>query len=923
MVETSSHGPRLTGQARDAVRYRGSHMQIIASAGSGKTEVVSQRVADLLAEGYRPEQIVAFTFTERAAESLKERIALRAVERLGVSARDTLGRLFVGTIHAYCFRLLQTYVPRYETYDVLDENQLTALLSREAYRLQIRELSPTNRLFASIGEFLKNIGVVENELLTVSSLDEPFRSIANRYFDTLERYRLLTYGQLIAHAVCQLGVTDVRTRVRQHLRHLIVDEYQDINPAQERLIELLSGSGVELCVVGDDDQAIYQWRGSDVNNIVTFAERYKPVKQFEITTNRRSRPTIVAAANRFAETITGRLPKKMRADRLAASPEVVAWRGATEADEAEKLARAITRLHARGAAYRDIAVLVRGRTSYPRLLEAFASHGIPAQPGGRTGLFDQAEARTLGMTYCWLVDMTWREAGYGSTQVSVDDTALSEAYQNTFELNAHRVRQVMRLLHDWRGRVHDEHRSVDLVADFYELLKAFDCQSWNHADPTVVNRLGTLARFTTLLTDYESMRRRARPDSAEPGQQVGGQDRGEWYFKNLAIHLLNYASGAYEGFDGEPDVALDAVDLTTVHRAKGLEWPYVFIPAITKLRFPSSKTGRSQQWLVPRRLFEAGRYEGSEADERRLFYVAITRARDWVSVSRHERVTKNATSASPFFTELADHYDQGSSIPLPATQGAAVKHDNPTMTITFSDLAVYEACGMAYRLRTLLGFQPTLAPELGYGKAVHHVMRTLAEYTIDNRRAPGPREVDNILDRDFFLPAANKPAFREMKEAARKIANTYVRDHEDDLRRVWQVERPFELNLPGAVITGRADVILDREHGVDTAMAIVDYKTSTGPMAKHALQLQVYADAGQREGIDVRGAYVHDLKHSASAEIDIAPPTIQAAERHVLDLVDDLRDRRFPAKPGAQCRACDVRNLCRHAARASTSARVR
>lgn len=142
MTSTAGPGsaPQLSGQALAAVRHRGSHLQIVAAAGSGKTEVVSQRVVDLLADGASAEAIVAFTFTERAAEELKSRIAHRVEDRLGRSALDRLTSLFVGTIHAYCFRLLQQHVPRYETYDVLDDNQLTAFLSREATRLELKQL---------------------------------------------------------------------------------------------------------------------------------------------------------------------------------------------------------------------------------------------------------------------------------------------------------------------------------------------------------------------------------------------------------------------------------------------------------------------------------------------------------------------------------------------------------------------------------------------------------------------------------------------------------------------------------------------------------------------------------------------------------------------------------------------------------------
>ena len=217
----------------------------------------------------------------------------------------------------------------------------------------------------------------------------------------------------------------------------------------------------------------------------------------------------------------------------------------------------------------------------------------------------------------------------------------------------------------WQQHANQDRKQSDLVGEFYELCDVLKVSAWDPDDAMTVSRLGTLARFTMLLTDYESVRRRARPDANAPGEQVGGQDRGPWHYKNLAVHIINYAQGAYEGFDGEPDVDLDAVDLTTVHRAKGLEWPVVFVPAMTANRFPSSKTGTVQDWQLPRDMFNAARYEGSDADERRLFYVAITRARDFVSVSRHDRVTTKRVRSSPYFDEVDGHRCQPESGAVP------------------------------------------------------------------------------------------------------------------------------------------------------------------------------------------------------------------------------------------------------------------
>ncbi len=902
--------PQLSGDALHAVRHRGSHLQIIAAAGSGKTEVVSQRVADLLDDPVPAEGIVAFTFTERAAEELKSRIAERVEDRLGRQALDQLNGLFVGTIHAYCFRLLQQYVPRYETYDVLDDNQLTAFLAREGTRLEVRQLDSGSRLFASITSFLRGVDVVENELLDPATMPKPFGAVLERYYATLERYRLLTYGQQVVRAVRELERPDLAARIHGALRHLIVDEYQDVNPAQERLIRLLGGPQVELCVVGDDQQAVYQWRGSDVSNIVTFRDRYTSVATFEITTNRRSRPQLIEAANEFGRTIPERIDKTMAPSRSSAGgeSEVVTWSADTELEEAGWVASLVLDLVDNGVDYKDIAVLVRGRAAYARLVEQFQTFDIPVQPGGRTGLFEQPEALVFGRALAWLTDTEWREQ-YQQSQSIPDDDLFAE-FQRVFELSDPQRRRLKRFLRQWKAAAARTDRTADLVGELYDLLDELDVKRWDLSDPIVVNRIGTLARFSSLLADYESVRRRSRPDPDTPGEQVGGQDRGTWYYRNLALHIINYAQGAYEGFDGEADFALNAVDLTTVHRAKGLEWPAVFVPSATDGRFPSSRTGSTQDWLVPRDRFDATRYEGSDADERRLFYVAMTRARDWASVSRHERVTKQRRRPSPYYLELAE-YEVAPGDVAPASIEARAGGDDEPISLTYSELASFIECGMAFRLRNRFGFQPRLAPELGYGKAVHHVLRSIAETTRATGHVPTPSEIDTILDSSFFLPTANKPAHRQLKDAARRLIATYANKHEADLHRVWETERPFELHLDGVTVSGRADVILDKEGGIPSALALVDYKTSTsGNALDHALQLQVYADAGRREGLDVQAAYVHNLRAAARESIPVHASDVGAAEAVVAEAAERIKARDYAPNPGPACRRCEVRTLC-------------
>src|SRR5215813_13048160 len=210
------------------------------------------------------------------------------------------------------------------------------------------------------------------------------------------------------------------------------------------------------------------------------------------------------------------------------------------------------------------------------LLDAFDSHGVPVQPAGRTGLFVRPEAQLFGKTYAWLVDHTWSPDPYSWGEVPEDKEIFSE-YQSLYQLDPTRTRAVRQRLSSLKASVPSGERPVNLVGDFYELLADLGAGAWDTDDFMTSSRLGTLARCSSILADYESVRRSSRPDLNQPGTQKGGQDRGNWYYRNLAIYISNYSKGAYEDFDGEPDVLVDAVDLTTVHKAKGLEWRVVFV----------------------------------------------------------------------------------------------------------------------------------------------------------------------------------------------------------------------------------------------------------------------------------------------------------------------------------------------------------
>lgn len=913
MADGTTTQLQLSPAQEEAIAHRGSHLQIIACAGSGKTESLSRRIASLIADGTEPQAIVAFTFTEKAAAELKERITRRVEEAMGAEFLGRLGPMYVGTIHGYCFRLLQDHVPEYGNFDVLDPHRHAGLLSREYRRLRLDRFG--DRHWAPIARFAQTVDIVSNELIREERLDgTPFGECYGEYLDTLERYHYLTFGLIIVKAIRALEHPTIYERVHGQLQFLFVDEYQDINPSQERLIELLGADPVQVCVVGDDDQSIYQWRGADVRNILTFAQRKDDVHQVELVTNRRSRPGIIEVANEFARTIEPRLEKEMEPARGAGECEVVPWSAETAIDEAERIADAIHALQRRGMRYRDIAVLYRSvRTSAPPLIEALRHRRIPVNCGGRTGLFLQPEISALARTHVWFVDGDWRPSPWEeATKVTYHQ--LATAYAELFPITAD---EVGRYLRDWKKLTKETNRPVNLVGNLYRFLRLLHVHEIDLDEADGASRVGAIARFSQVLADFENVTRRGRYHEEDGKLEFrGGTDRGIWYYRRLANFIQHYARDAYEDFEGETLADVDAVDILTVHQAKGLEWPIVFVPAMTSRRFPSGKAGKAQDWLLPIDVFPAEsrrRYEGGDSEERRLFYVAMTRARDCLYASAFRRINK-AQAPSPYLVELfgrelPDH----DPLPLPASLQEAREQDAPVIQLSFSDLTQYDDCPHRFRLSNSIGYQTQLASELGYGRAVHHVLRNVADHARETGSVPTIEHALELLDREFYLPFAHHANFKQLYDAAQRLVTRYVEEYADDFTRIWATERPFEIHVPDGRVTGRADVILDRHEGRPDSLAILDYKTATGTEqdAQFAFQLAVYAAAGRGEGMSVDAAFLHELKDGRRREIDISEATTASAIDRVTVLVNGVRAGRFPAQPERlRCTSCDYKRVC-------------
>ncbi|MHB8834323.1 MAG: ATP-dependent helicase [Candidatus Methylomirabilia bacterium] len=727
---------KYTAAQQQAIGTIDSNLQIIACAGSGKTQVVSARIVEILKEGQgrvSPANIVAFTFTEKAAAELKDRVHRLCRETLG-SDRG-LAEMYIGTIHGYCLNLLQTPpVYKYLKFNVLTDVQQRLLIDRYSKRSGLTETpllaGGALKRWVDSRLYQQLIGIINEGNADPRSIPAGVQAAVGAYNEIIDEKRFLDFTMIIARAVAELVDNPaLQEKIAGQVRHLIVDEYQDVNPLQEELVRQLHQLGAALCVVGDDDQTIYQWRGSDVGNIIHFAARYPRVKQIPLNENFRSSEGIVEAARQVVERNPERLPKKMMS--TGAQPftrgDLLALRFPDPGEEAAWIARRVLALHGtsyhdrraaspRGLSWSDFAVLLRSvKNDGDPIIAAFEAAGIPYVVGGMNHLFDTPEVQAVREVFCHLGD----HAPPGGSPPDLDDlraTLLGAGLGLTADQVAAGLRYLESIKPRFGAEMDAELYLQRVYLDFLEALGLREeqvdraAQSGRSGEIVFYN----LGKFSQVISDYEQIHFNTHPSELYPH-----------FAKYLHLQAPDYYP---EGWLEEHGLLPDAVQVMTVHQAKGMQWPAVFVPCLRKNRFPARRQGGRSVWhVLPESAVPAAdRYKGSEEDERRLFYVALTRAErylacSWAPVGGNSQ----AQRVSTFFQEFTEYEGVLTKEPRPA----AVKKLPPTprkgdqpLALSFSELKYYFECPYLFKLRFLYGFDSPISRALGYGRSLHNML---------------------------------------------------------------------------------------------------------------------------------------------------------------------------------------------------------
>jgi len=831
----------------NAIEHISGNLQLIACAGSGKTEVVAQRVVSLLKQkknggaGCKPENIIAFTFTDKAASELKERIQTRCLEKLG--SIDGLANMYVGTIHGFCLEMLKDEVPKYMKYEVLNEVQQALLIDRYSRKSGLTECTTLDGIqlkrFTDTRHYIGALSIIredeaeDEDLLIENSISENLP----KYEDLIHQKGFLDYSGLLKEAVEELTTNkSLRKRLQERIKHVIVDEYQDLNPIQEKIVSTLYKLGGDICVVGDDDQTIYQWRGSDVKNILLFEKRYKNVKQVRLEENFRSSEGIVTTSREFIRSIFNRLPKEMqdtKAQKYESGDMTALWFESPE-DEAEHIANTCKALRGlavkdgvkeRGISWSDMAILLRSvRRDGEAILDALTKAGIPCVITGMDNLFEKPETEAVRqLFYFYAKQITinelktaWERANFGS-----DSKDLKNALKHA-EL-------VQQKIHGGSVVHNDVHNLQEQFLKFLELTKLREENIPNGSGEVFFYNLG---KFSQVITDFESINFHLKPIDK---------------YSDFASFLKFHADKVYpEGWQDNTFISPDAVRIMTIHQSKGLQWPAVFIPQVVRNRFPAKGGGGRTAWhLIPADAFKNSiRYKGGIEDEQRLFYVAMTRSQKFLNVSGSPTPgNRNAQVASDFYHKFIeskfvkrrpqDYEGRKKLASIPKANLANV-------TLSFSDVKYFFECPYLFKLRVLYGFNSPLDQALGYGKSLHDALAEIHSRVLNGEKITID-ESESLMQRHLRTPYANSALRENLKNSAKKVIEGYIQKNAKDFKNIEFSEKAIEIALgDGISVAGRIDLV----RRVDTGeVTIVDLKSTDRAQAESVTekQLHIYA----------------------------------------------------------------------------------
>ncbi len=921
--------PHLTEQQLEAILHRDSPLLIIAGPGSGKTEVITWRVAHLIkAEYAAPTQCLVTTFTNKAALELKDRIQHKLPE-------TDVEQMQVCTIHSLCADILQDHQSRSPLprgFRILDASGqfLFVYTHRKALGLDALVKGRPHAFFSDV---LRMFNLATEELVAPERLlgwcreqqqaaeqraaevakgksktkaqkaadevelwqEEAIVTESYRaYCDLLRERGLVDFAFLQRHALDLLEAHhDVAVELRDRFREILVDEYQDTNAAQERILKQLADTGEHLTVVGDDDQGIYRFRGATVRNLLLFAEHYPGAHIVRLTQNFRSHERIVQRSLNVIVNNPARFSKDLFT-KLDSGNDIWLVYKDSASEEALAIARLLRRQHDAGKIRRwgDVAMLLRSVRSYAGdYVESLRSEGIPNYVIGDAALFKRGDIGELYNLFNFLgASKPWGDLHVRCSLMGLDDStcealqlykgklldvADDESLRQIGVNHPEDRRRLVELLALKRCVQAKEHAS--LLQVFYDLLAVTGyvglCERAGYPAPLM--NLGVMSQLVAAFDEH-------------------GGTRNFYPFQDY-MQLMREG-----GIDSALVIPDDAIQVMTIHQAKGLEFPVVVIGSVMDGRLPSTR--RRDRYAVPDQLrasggIEAGVDDPHLVDERKLFYVAATRARELLILGTADVVNKRGGGPSPFLAEMFGEDLRAvadlSQKHIDEIESRTVASSGTRERLSFSQLAYFLQCPVRYKFAVVYGLQVPKPDPVDYGANVHRALLMIHERAKAGQ-APLESDVGEIVEQTWIPALQADPAQdRQAKKAAIKQIKRYIAHHADTFDQVAQAEASFSFGLEQHVLSGKIDLVRHAGDGYE----IVDFKAGKSvPAALEQVdtQLDLYAlGAESNLGLRIVRQTVHFLEDDKVYSLDWSSHRAESARARLTEMLSRIARREF------------------------------
>jgi DNA helicase-2/ATP-dependent DNA helicase PcrA len=950
----------LNPEQKKAVTHAEGPLIIIAGAGTGKTKVITHRIAYLISSKMaKPEEILAVTFTEKAANEMEER-----VDRLIPYSYSFVD---ISTFNSFGERVLRDYgieIGYPPDFKLLDEVEQAIFFREHLFEFPLdyyRPLSSPTRYIQDILLAIKRLkqeDIKPQEYLNYAehlerkASDEVEKEIALKHKEMAKVYtsyqnRLEEEAKIDFEDQVTLVVDLFRKRpsilkfFQEKYKFFLVDEFQDTNYIQFELLKLLAANR-NLTVVGDDDQSIFRFRGASLANIHNFRNIYPDYKKIVLNKNYRSTQPILDSAykliqhnNPYRLEVQEQVDKTLESSIEDTDKSIHMMTFDTLSHEADGVAGLIEEKQKERFRFKDMAILVRRNADADPFLRSLNMKGIPFRFSGSRGLYSQDEVKIL---VAFIKSLTDFEDSKSLFFLSLSDLYRLDPYSLTALTNyAHKkklsLHYVFKTVADGQSPVplsaSEEKKIQRIVEDLMHFVGYASTHSAGHVVYAFLEQSGFLKMLVTkkdLASELKIKNIRLFFDKIRKFSELTEDDS----IYSFAQHLDLLQQVGDNPATAEAELEEDAVNVLTVHKAKGLEFPVVFMVSLIADRFP----GRLQREKipVPDEILKEDLPEGETyiQEERRLFYVAMTRAKKFLFLTwARDYGLKRLKKVSPFLLEaldlpaLPDEVQRTSALeeirrfaPRAAKPSAPPKvRERGIISLSFSQVDDYLTCPLRYRFKHIMRIPVLPHHNLVFGRVLHNTIHFFLKMKMAGKKVSEKGIIQAYEERWVNEGFLSREHEEMRKKAGERALRLFFRRQESSDHLPRFLEKRFKMSLEGVIFTGRWDRVDYREEGaiiIDFKATAVKSQKDADRLARESLQMDMYAFSFvNTQDRPLMETQLHFLESDIIGHAEKGQKEYQKAEEKIKQAEKGIRRHDFRAKPDwHSCSFCDFRTIC-------------